>query len=114
MIMLWIEKNFVKNVVKNCHYWNHWFLDTPTDSVLLFQVVKVHQDDLIELTNYISCSVTKQVLLRISADFALQLLKMYLNNSFPMYPFSTAWKQGVRKGCTGNEWVKNWLAVTQN
>ena len=51
--MLWSEENLVENVVKNCDYWNHWFLETPIDSVLLFQVVKVHQDDLIEPTNYI-------------------------------------------------------------
>ena len=36
--------------------------------------------------------------------------KRYLTHSFPMHPFSTAWKHPktgeVGKGCIGNEWVK--------
>ena len=30
-----------------------------------------------------------------------------LTHSFPMYPFSIPWKQGLEKGYIGNKWVKS-------
>ena len=53
-----------------------------------------------------------------SADSYLHVFSAKLTHSFPLHPFSTPWKhrktlrfsdvfrEGVEKGCIGNEWAK--------
>ena len=36
-------------------------------------------------------------------------MAVLLTHSLPIQTFSTHWKQGVEKGCIGNEWINNYV-----